>query len=123
MECGPGGRLLISSTILTPFGAALGVAVPTGCPCAFLRTTTTGFPDCARLSWMMQTVLTNNKRAAEIQSFIFFLHVNRLILGLSLRGMTTSFTVTQKMSQRDLMSPKRQHHVSARIQVSRLCST
>src|SRR5271169_2602332 len=102
MECGPAGRFLISSTILTPFGAALRVAVPTGCPWAFLRTTTTGFPDCARLSWTMQAVLTNNKSAAEMQSFIFFLHVNTLILGLSLRGMTTSFTLAQKMSQRDL---------------------
>src|SRR5215467_7964677 len=43
MECSPGGRLLMSSLILTPGAASVRVAVPMLCPVAFLMSITTGF--------------------------------------------------------------------------------
>src|SRR5215470_557353 len=75
MECSPGGKLLMSSLILTPGEASVRVAVPMLCPEPFLISTTTGLGAAfaVRLCAAPVTQIVNAAKVRNAGIFIIFL--------------------------------------------------
>src|SRR5208282_269850 len=80
MECSPGGRFLMSSVILTPFGELVSWAVPTFWPSVFLNSTVTGL-ELARLwdSWAWAAEARANTRHTPHR--IVLIGITSLIVG------------------------------------------
>src|SRR5262244_2180960 len=96
MECSPGGKFLISNTILTPLGALDSWAVPTDCPCAFLISTVTGFEEGRASCAMAPKPGVKNNKVAHTIAFITDLLIVITAKGKGSGDKRPSITVTQQ---------------------------